>query len=152
MGKGRTKRGRILKKADRQRVVARLFLAGLSPGAIAEELGVSEKTIERDVGEITEVWEAPIDLDEATTWAIRSKRAFSELCLELGQDTETQPSVRQGFIQSGIKLQREYEDLLELQARLKEEQRRPSLLEEIQSIFRKPSPCPQCGFDPYPNT
>jgi len=134
--KNKTKSAKFLAKPDRKRLVSRLLLAGISPAGIADQLRVHRKTVEKDVKEIREAWEAPIDLDEATQWAIRTKRAYAELLLELGQDSSCSPKYRQGFLASGVKMQREYEDLLKLQERLDEERRRtPSVLEQMQGIF-----------------
>lgn len=132
----KTASAKFLPKADRQRLVSRLLLAGLSPAGIADQLGVHKKTVERDAKEITERWESPPDLDEAVRWCIQTKRIYSELCLELSLDPDTPANMRQGFTATGVRLQGEYQDLLQIQERLEEErQKTPSILEKMQGIF-----------------
>ena len=67
---GKPKGATASTKAVRQRMVCKLFLKGLSTSEVSRQLGVSERTIQRDFEEIKASFQANIERDKIRSWAL----------------------------------------------------------------------------------
>lgn len=74
MPRGKPKNTIKMRKAERQKKAAKRYLEGATQFTIAEELGVTQRTISRDLKEIADNWKAEAIKDVATIKEMELRR------------------------------------------------------------------------------